>query len=312
VRTVVILGLLLTACGGPELFERERTEFAFGSYFRVKLLAGGEAEAESSLARAFSRIHRLDTLWSAFLPGSEVARVNRLRRAGVSSETRALVETALGFGDVTGGALDVTVAPLVEAWGFPDGRYRVPDSSELMTLLSGVDYRKVSVRGDSLLLEGGVRLDLGAVAVGNAVDRAVEGFIEEGIEQGLVDAGGDIRVFGDRDWRIGLQDPRGDGVVRVFELRNRAISTSGDYQKFFERNGKRYCHIVDPATGRPACHFASVTVLAPSALTADAYSTALFVMGVEGMGLFEAEDSLAAVVLVPIGDSLQMLEAGSP
>ena len=311
-RTVVILGLLLTACGGPELFEHERTEFAFGSYFRIKLLAKSEARAESSLTRAFSRVHRLDTLWSAFLPGSDVARVSQLRRAAVSSETRVLVEAALRLGDVTGGALDVTVAPLMEAWGFPDGRYRVPDSAELARMLPHVGYSWVTVSGDSVSLPPEVGIDLGAVAVGHAVDLVVDSLIADGIEQGLVDAGGDIRVFGDREWRIGLQDPRGDGVVRVFGLRNRAISTSGDYQKFFERNGERYCHIVDPVTGRPACHFASVTVLAPSALTADAYSTALFVMGVEGMGLFEAEDSLAAVVLVPIGDSLQMLEAGSP
>jgi thiamine biosynthesis lipoprotein len=257
----------------------DRTEFAFGSYVRIKVLAEMPSTVQTAVARAFAEVHRLDTLWSAFLPGSDVARINRAGGHIAQPETRELVGRALEVCRESDGVLDVTILPVSEAWGFLDGRYRVPDSVELAAALARVDFRNVKLSGDTVLLAATAQLDLGAVAVGAAVDRVVDLLRESGAIQGLVDAGGDIRVFGDRVWRIGIQNPRGSGVIRICRLKDRAVSTSGDYQKYFESGGRRYHHIIDPRTGYPADGCGSVTVFAGTAFEADAYATAAFVDG---------------------------------
>jgi len=293
----LVIGWLL-ACRSP-LAEVDKTEFAFGSYVRLKVLAETRPIAETAVVKAFTEVHRLDTLWSTFLPASEVVRVNRDRVMAVRAETRDLVERALEACGEADGALDVTILPVSEAWGFSDGRYRVPDSVELTAAVERVDFREVKFSGDSLLLGATVQLDLGAVAVGAAVDRVIDLLMKAGATHGLVDAGGDIRVFGDRVWQIGIQNPRGPGVTRILRLKDRAVSTSGDYQKYFEMDGRRYHHILDPRTGYSAKWCVSVTVLAPTAFEADAYATAAFVLGPEAAGsMLGLRPDLGAVFLL--------------
>lgn len=307
-RFLLLLLLVLGCAERPAV--TDRTEFAFGSYARVKLLAPSRAVADSAAAITFQRLHQLDTMWSFFQEGSELARLNRGARVLLSPETRRLVYYASRLGRDTESALDITVGPLLEAWGFYDTVNRVPGDAELAGLLARVGHSRVALRADSLILEPGTELDLGAVAVGAAVDDAVGLARAAGAIAGLVDAGGDIRVFGDRDWRIGVRHPRAESVCRVLVLRDRAVSTSGDYQKYFEADGRRWCHIIDPRTGRPASECASVTVVAPTALTADAWSTALFVLGPAGLELVRDLDTLAVLMFCPDGDSLVEHVAG--
>jgi len=308
-RRLLIL-LAVVACRRP-LVEVDRTETGFGTYLRIRVLASSRPVAESAVSRAFTELHRLDTLWSSFAEKSEVVRLNRERRMKVAPETRELIAAGIRLGEKTNGAFDITVQPLVAAWGFLDGQCRVPDSAELAALVKRVDYRRVVVRGETVALDDDVMLDLGGIAAGSAVDRAVEMLQAAGAKQGLVDAGGDIRVFGDRVWRIGVQDPRGPGVARVLRLKDRAVSTSGDYQKFFAQNGVRYCHVIVPRTGRPVQGVASVTVVALTAREADAFSTGVMVLGPDsGLGLVAAETSLAALAAVERGNRLVWQEAG--
>jgi len=308
---VVGLVLLAAVCRHPGLVEIDHTEMAFGSYVRMHVFGPDSAAVRTAVARAFGQLHRLDTLWSPFLPGSELSRLNRGRKMTVNSATAELVKAAIEAGRKTGGAFDITVQPLMQAWGFYDESHRVPDSAEVQRLLRRVDFRKVTVAGDSIVLPDSLTIDLGGIAVGRAVDQAVTLLQSGGVTQGLVDAGGDIRVFGNRVWRIGLQNPRGDGVLRVFPLKNRAVATSGDYQQFFENGGRRYCHIINPETGYPAAQCVSVTVFARDALSADFWSTALFVLGPAGLERLPAVDStLGVVMLVPDGKSLRMISAG--
>jgi len=303
--------LLLFVCCADRLAEIDRTEFGFGSYVRIQALAFNSAALDSAVESAFSEMFRLDTLWSSFLDVGDVYRLNRTGGASVQPETQELVREALVVCRNTGGALDITVKPLLDVWGVTKGNRRIPDSAELAEAKELVDFRQVDLRGDSVVLSGGARIDLGAIAVGFAVDRAVEELKAHGVKQGLVDAGGDIRVFGDRVWRIGLRNPRGEDVIRVFSVQNRAVSTSGDYQKYFEVEGRRYHHIIDPATGFPADKCASVTMLAPTALEADAYATAIFVLGPDaGLKVVRERKETGAVVLVESGDSLVTCEAG--
>lgn len=277
--------IFFSGCSRPG-YVVDETEMGFGSYIRICARGKTKEETDKAVHRAFAEMHRLDTLWSIFFDKSEVAQLNRLRKMRVSKETRDLIVKGIAMGEETNGAFDITVEPLMRLWGFYDGSYRVPESTDIVETKKHVDHRQIVVDGDSIILGEGVNLDLGGIAVGYAVDRAVAIMESLGLSEGLVDAGGDIRVFGEKVWRIGVQNPRGEGVVRVLKLKNQAVSTSGDYENFFEVNNKRYCHIVNPKTGYPATRWIAVAVVAPSALEADVYSTTLFACGDDGAEIF--------------------------
>ncbi len=294
---------------GQGLYELDQTEMGFGSYIRIRAGGRDSAAVNQAVRQAFAELHRLDTLWSSFLEKSEVARLNRAGRMVVTAETKDLLVRAQEIAVKTDGAFDITVAPLLRLWGFYDGNYRVPERAAVESLLAVVDYQKVQVKGDTVILGKGVNIDLGGVAVGWAVDRAVAILKEMGMVAGLVDAGGDIRVFGKRCWRIGVQHPRSEGVMRILELQEEAVATSGDYERFFVANGRRFCHIINPQTGYPADGVVAVTVVAPTALEADAYSTAVFVMGEKGREWLERQ-GLVGVLFFVQGDSLVMQETG--
>ncbi len=278
--------IFFSGCSRPG-YVVDETEMGFGSYIRIYARGKTKEETDKAVRRAFAEMHRLDTLWSIFFDESEVVQLNRLRKMRVSKETRDLIVKGIAMGEETNGIFDITVEPLMRLWGFYDGSYLVPESSAVKETKKRVDYRRVVIDGDSIVLGKGVNLDLGGIAVGFAVDRAVAIMESVGLVEGLVDAGGDIRVFGQRVWRIGVQNPRGEGVVRVLKLKNQAVSTSGDYENFFEVNNKHYCHIFNPKTGYPATRWIAVTVVAPSALEADAYSTTLFACGDDGAEFFQ-------------------------
>lgn len=278
--------IFFSGCSRPG-YVVDETEMGLGSYIRIYARGKTKEKTEKAVRRAFAEMHRLDTLWSIFLDKSEVVQLNRWRKMQVSKETRDLIVKGIALTEETKGAFDITVEPLMRLWGFYDGNYRVPESSDVVETIRRVDYRQVVVCGDSIALGKGVNLDLGGIAVGYAVDRAVAIMESLGLREGLVDAGGDIRVFGERVWRIGVQNPRGEGVVKVLKLKNQAVSTSGDYENFFEVNNRRYCHIFDPRTGYPATRWVAVTVLAPSGLEADVYATALFALGDDGVEILQ-------------------------
>lgn len=249
-------------------------------------------------------------LWSIFSDSSEISRLNREGGLKVSDETRRLIEKGLVFGRLTNGAFDITVAPLMRVWGFKDRRFRVPLPAEVEVIKGFVGYERVRLgSGNWVFLEPGTEIDLGGIAVGYALDRIVEMLKANGARLGLVDAGGDIVVFGGFQASIGVQNPRSKGVERVVVVKDEAISTSGDYQQFFEVEGNRYSHIMNPRSGYPAQGCASVTVKAPSAIQADVYSTALFVMGPdEGRRWLKEHPELGAIFYVLNSDSLIRIE----
>jgi len=221
------------------------------------------------------------------------------------SRLRDVVGSALQCAEATNGAFDPTVLPLVEVWGW-FSTPSVPDSGVLDSALALVDWKKIKLAGDTLIVPEGMGLDLGGIAKGFAVDEAVSFLMESGVEEGMVNAGGDIRVWGDRKWKIGVRNPRGTGIIAVVELENCAIATSGDYERFFMVDGKRYHHILDGKTGFPASSgLVSVSVIAPTSVLADAYATAVFVMGVNrGLAWLESQDSIGGIVCTEDGDVL--------
>ncbi len=174
--------------------------------------------------------------------------------------------------------------PVVRAWGFTTGDYRIPDEEELAALLERVDYTRAALEGDTLTLPEGMELDLGAVAKGYTGDQLMELFAENGVTSAIVELGGNVQALGAKPdgspWLVAVQAPDGTGYAGTLEIVDKAAVTSGGYQRYFEQDGETYWHIMDPATGAPARSGAvSVTIVADRGVQADGLSTALFIMG---------------------------------
>ena len=279
----IVLLLLLTGCSASEPCRREL--MAMDTFMTLSVYAQSPAAGEALLEEAAGEIRRLEGLLSVTDPGSEIYQVNHGGAVSLSEPVRELLEKALELCRETGGALDVTVYPAVRAWGFTTGEYRVPEEAELSALVERVDYGRVSLDGDRLALPEGVELDLGSVGKGWTGDRLTALFREAGVSSAIMELGGNVQALGTKPdgapWRVAVQAP-GGGYAGVLEIVDKAVVTSGGYQRYFEQDGETYIHIIDPATGRPArTGLASVTIVADSGLQGDGLSTALFVMGRE-------------------------------
>lgn len=310
----LLAGVLLVVCllGAAEPPRRAtQVRYAMGTLYTVE--AEGPA-VESAIAAAFAEVRRLDALWSTYQPDSELSRVNRdaaKRWVPVSAETAAMLTRALGYARDTDGAFDPTVGPLVSAWGFKHQDYRVPTAASLKEAKQRVGFEKIQldVTRGVRFTQVGVSLDLGAIAKGYAVDRALSVLKQHGMSAGRVDAGGNQGVFGRPEtgvfWPFAVKHPRADDeVLGVITLTEGGISTSGDAERGFWQDGRRYGHILDPRTGRPVEGRLSVTVTAPSAEAADALSTALYVLGpTRGLSYLARRHPQARALFVEAGDT---------
>ena len=305
---IVIFLAFISGCTEKDRMYRE-SRVLMDTFCTITVVSPSEEKARKAISRGFAEIKRLDGLLNYFSEDSEITAVNRaagIRPVRVSRETLDIVKKAVHISDITGGAFDPTIAPVVSLWNFSRdiSNPSVPSKDAVADALRHVDYRKIKINtaaSEIYLTEKGMELDLGGIAKGYAADRAVEAVKAEGIKAALVAVAGDIRGFGlnpsssGQGWRLGIQDPRPatvserpwEDIFATLELRDKAISTSGDYQRFFIKDGRRYFHILDPATGFPAdTDLISVTVLAPEGYVTDSLATAVFVLGVEkGMKL---------------------------
>ncbi len=238
----------------------------------------------SVLKSAKEIITDLEHKFSVTDESSDIYRLNKEKQAVVSSDTLDLIRFAKDISERTGGALDITVYPIVKAWGFTTGEYRIPSADELHSLLSAVDYKKVQTDGSTVTLPDDSMLDLGSVAKGYTGDRLIDHFRANGITSAIVSLGGNVQTLGAKPdgslWRVGIADPFGGDYAGALRVQDKCVITSGSYQRFFEEGGVRYHHIIDPSTGSPAAGgFISVTVIGEKGALCDAFSTALFVMG---------------------------------
>ena len=285
----LVLGLLLSLPAGCQVedVEKESRIFAMDTVMTLTYHGQDRESGREALEEGVAAVYELEDLLSATAPDSEISALNEAGQAHLSPDTAQLLSAALELCALTGGALDITAYPAVEAWGFTTGEYRVPNQAELEELGDRIDYTRVSLDQESASLPDGMKLDLGAVAKGYTADRLAKLAQERDITSALLDLGqSTILALGAKPdgspWRIGIQDPQGEGYLGVLELEGQAMGTSGGYQRYFERDGVRYWHIIDPATAAPArSGLLSVTVVSPSGLACDGLSTALFVMGLE-------------------------------
>ncbi len=295
-----------------------------GTSYSVRLpsFSGDEGTLGAAVSAALQRV---DALMSTYRADSEVSRFNRHKSREplpVSAASYAVLAAAQEISAATGGAFDITVGPLVDAWGFGPAEAAAPPSEETVRKLAeSTGWQKLALdpRGPAIAKAAPqTRIDLSAIAKGYAVDRLAESLEQMGYRDYLVEVGGELRARGNRadgsPWRIGVERPASASrdVHRILELRDTAVATSGDYRNFREAGGQRFGHILDPRTGRPAANrVVSATVLHASAMRADAFATALLVLGEsDGMALAERE-GLAILLLVAVDDGT-LREVASP
>ena len=286
--SALLLALALLAGCAPA--SREDTVNFTAMDTVIQLSVYGCDHGEEALSEARQLIQELDGLLSTTDEGSQIHALNQGETVALAQPVQALLERALALCADTGGAFDITIYPVVRAWGFTTDSHQVPTQEELSALLARVDYRQVEPQEGTLTLPQGVELDLGGVAKGYASQQVARLLREEGVDCALIDLGGSIQAMGsspDGDpWSVGIRDPRSDSpedYAAVVRVTDQAVVTSGMYERYFEQDGVRYGHIIDPDTGYPVDNgLASVTIVAADPTLADALSTALFVMGRDG------------------------------
>ena len=283
-----------------------REEAIMGTSIEVELHAASRADAEVAIAAVMAEMHRIDATMSPHKADSELSRVNAGAAAGpveVSEGMFGLLARALAFSKLSGGAFDITFASAGNLYDYRAGV--APDPSALADVLPLIDWRHVQLDAATRSVRfarRGVRIDLGGFAKGHAVDNAVAILRRLGIAHAMVAAGGDSHVMGsrgDRPWTVAIRDPRREGaVVALLPLEDVSISTSGDYERFFERDGVRCHHLLDPRTGKSPSSVRSVTIIADDGLTTEAFSKTVFVLGVEqGLRFVEAHAGIDAVIV---------------
>lgn len=243
---------------------------------------------EELLDQAEELVQELEEELSVTNPDSALSQLNRTGSAQLSPQAADLLEQALELCQLTDGALDVSIYPVLRAWGFTTGEYRVPEAEELAELLTRVDYHQVLLSQDGVAqLPQGMELDLGAVAKGYTGDLLLEAFRQAGVTSALLSLGGNVQALGSKpdgsDWTVAIQDPEGEDYLGYLSVSDQAVVTSGGYERYFQgEDGTIYWHILDPETGCPArSGLISVTVVGSSGLFCDGMSTALFVLGEE-------------------------------
>lgn len=277
--------LLLTGCAQSASQPQSWDFFAMDTYMTFKVWPQDPALPE----RTRTEIERLESLLSVTRDGSDLDRINHAcgTPVTVSPETAEIIQMGLSCGAETGGALNIAMYPVSKLWGFTQDTHQVPAPGEIADALEHTDLSRISVNGETITVPDGTELDLGALAKGYAGDRLRSVLQENGVTSGILSLGGNVEVIGTKldgsPWRVGIADPFAPSEILCSVMtRSGAVVTSGSYQRYFEENGRRYHHILDPETGYPAEQgLVSVTVTGEDGVTCDALSTALFVMGKE-------------------------------
>ena len=301
---------LTPSCKNPftpssKVYQKDR--FLMGTLVTISVVSDRQERAESSIDRAFQVMQDIENQASRRIPASLTSRINRSAGQGdvpVSPAFFAMIEKAVKYSKLTHGAFDITIGAVTDLYHFEDGQGVLPAPEAIRQKLPLVDYRNIHLDEEHQaigLTKPFASIDLGGIAKGFGVNEAVKSLQKDGISAGLVNAGGDIRVFGYKPghklWNIGIQHPRqSDKVIASLEITDKSIVTSGDYERFFMKDNIRYHHILDPETGYPARGCQSVTIVSDTAT--DAMSAGVFVLGPEkGMALIESLPGIEGLII---------------
>jgi thiamine biosynthesis lipoprotein len=301
-----------------------------GTLARVVAVAANSRTASRSIEAAFAEIYKVDELMSDYKKDSEISRVNRdafKQPVKVSQSTYEVLEKGVEFSRLSEGAFDVTVGPIVQLWRAATAANSVPTEGQLQQAQSKVGYEKLTLDANELTVRfavDGMKLDLGGIAKGYAIDKAIEAMQKQGALGAMVDIGGDIRCFGrpskgKTHWLIGIQDPTKakEGLdpgtsLLVLQLEDAAIATSGDYRRFALVEGQRYSHIISRTTAAGTQGMSSVTIIANKAIDADALATAVTVLGSEkGLALVENLPEIEAILIASLPERQFIITGGA-
>lgn len=308
----IILFLWFTLAAYPASADwYSRIEAIMGTEVRVELWHDEETAAKAAMSAVMDEMHRIDALMSPYKPDSELSRINReaaQKPIAISREMFDLIARSLEFSRLSGGAFDITFSSVGYLYDYRE--HIKPSDAQIAKALPGVNYRHLQLdrkRGTIHFARPGVRIDLGGIAKGYAVDNCIALLKKRGITNAIVTAGGDSRLLGDRrgrPWNVGIRDPRRrDDVVMVLPLADVAISTSGDYERYFEEDGVRHHHIINPKTGKSASGVRSVTVIGPDGVTTEGLTKSVFVRGPrDGMRLIESLPNVDAIIIDATGN----------
>lgn len=312
---IIVAVIVLQACQPKTSSNEFKLEGkTMGTYYVIKFYAEQPQDLISLQQEIDTELELINDLMSTYRPESELMRFNRSESTApftLSPKTAKVIAEAIRIGHETNGVLDITVGPLVELWGFgAQGRVKhAPDDQLLIDIRSHVGIDKISLDQLQLVKENArVRLDLSTIAKGYGVDEVADILLAHNITSFLVDIGGEMRVGTVKPtgaWKVAIEKPEDHerSVQRILELSGMAVATSGDYRNYFEEEGIRYSHLLDPRTGKPIQHkTVSSTVLHPSSMTADAYATALNVMSATEAIEFANRHQLAAMIIEKDGN----------
>jgi len=314
----VFIIIFISGCGKKEY---SKVEFLMDTVVEIKVYHKKKAEAEKAINSSMEEMKRVEQKMSCFFPGSEVSMINKeafleekkgsLLVEGwipVSDELFSLLEESVLLSKLTKGSFDITIYPLRKIWKFEGENLEVPSKGEIERVLELVAYKNMILQNGKIsFAKKGMGIDLGGIAKGYAVDAAIKVLKDKNINSAIVNAGGDMYVLGrkqGKSWRIGIRHPRREReILGTIEVEDRAIVTSGDYERFFFSGGKKYHHIINPKTGYPADECQSVTIVAKEATFADGLATGIFVLGPkEGMALIENLEGVEGVIVNKEGD----------
>jgi thiamine biosynthesis lipoprotein len=304
--------LLCLQCTNREHIYRR---FLVGSTCEIKFYTENDRRADTIRSEIDNELVRVDSLLNRFSDISLVSELNRANKVAAPHDIIELVLLSDSISRITDGLFDLSIAPLVELWGFYEHEFAGIDSSAIKNTLALVDYKKIRIEHDSIMIQPDMKTDFGGIAQGYAADRIAEILKDHHIKSALINIGGEIVAIGrspeNRLWRIGVKNPRGQGIIETVELENRSLSTSGDYEKFFEIDNLRYPHIINPKTGYPAMNFASVTIFSQSAAFADAIATSVAIMGPEQGLKFLDSLGIKGIIYYEENDELYRVESNA-
>ena len=279
-----------------------------GTIVNLTIISDNETASEASSA-VFNEIERIENLMSLYVSDSEISKINSnagKKNTFVSKEIHKMIKKSVEISVLTNGAFDITFASIGNLWDFKNENFEPPLSSKINKKIHLVNFKNIQINNNYsiFLKKHGMKIGLGGIAKGYAVQRGVEVLQEKGVKSAIVEEGGDLQVLGTKygkRWKTGLIHPRGRKLFLTIDLDNLdSIATSGDYERFIMYRGKRYSHIIDPRTGYPTNTFASVSVVSKDPVLSDAYATALFVMGVDDAIKFLNFHKNISVVMIDI------------
>ena len=306
---------ILLGCNSNDVKLIKESRFYMGTLFDITVSHSDAKKASEIIDKVFDEIKRIELLTSKFMPDSELSRINQNASENdypISEEVYNLLKISIQYSKITKGAFDITIGAIQDLWNFDDEDSQIPSSKSILPLLPLVGFKNIMLKKNFhvRLKKNGMKLDLGAIAKGYAVNQGIEILKNNNINNAILNGGGDLKCIGEKKqgspWKIGVRHPRKpSSIIATLKGNNQSIATSGDYQNFFVKNKVRYHHLLNPETGWPAIGMQSATIISDDAMLADVMATAVFVMGPErGIAFIESQKHLEGFLIDSNGNKI--------